>query len=175
MELYLYSPICHHGLHRDSFSLASLAFSVPLGAVECARARARAHTHTYIYIYISPHIPLCMYKQTKAYVLLDSKAYSSLLSTLHVPNQNVFPYSFLSYTCIMFYEWLKRKITFYMRYFRIPSSKRPLTCRQKTVPFDKLLHSPSVYSRDAQHASTNSTVLVHDCRCAQDIVQCLSL
>ena len=85
-----------------------------------------------------------MYKQTEAYLLLDSNAYSRLLSTLHVPSQNMFPYYFLSYACIMSYEWLKRKITFYIRYFPIASSKRALACRQKTVPFDKLLHSPSV-------------------------------
>ena len=49
----------------------------------------------------------------------------------------------------------KEKIAFFIRYFRIPSSKRALTCRQKTVPFDTLWHSPTVYSRDAQDASTN--------------------
>jgi hypothetical protein len=169
MQLYLYSPVCHRGLHRDSLSLALLWHFQFLLVRYSSRTHARTHTH------ISPHIILCIYKQTKAYVLLDSKAYSSLLSTLQVPSQNVFPYAFLSYTCIMSYEWLKRKIRFYIRDFRIPSSKRPLTCRQKTVPFDKLLHSPSVYSRDAQHASTNSTVLVHDCQCTQDIVQYLPL
>ena len=166
MELYLYSPICHHGVHRDSLPLALLWHFLFL----LVQYSTRTHTHTHTHMYISPRISLCMYKQTKSYVFIDSNAYSSLLSTLHVPSQNVFPYSFLSYTCIMSYEWLKRKITFYIRYFRIPSSKRPLTCRQKTVPFDKLLHSLSVYSRDAQHASTNSTVLVHDCRCTQDII-----
>jgi hypothetical protein len=168
MELYLYSPICHHGLHRDSLSLA-LLWHFPFLLVQYS-ARTRTHTHIY------PLVFLC--------VCISKRKLTSLLKVTHIPAccqhcmflvKTFFHILFLSYTCIMSYEWLKRKITFYIRYFRIPSSKRPLTCRQKTVPFDKLLYSPSVYSRDAQNAPINSTVLVHDCRCTQDIVQCLSL
>jgi hypothetical protein len=73
----------------------SLSLLEPSGPVEACNESAlplhlpwcntvHTHTHTHAHIYISPRIPLCMYKQTKAYEL----AFSLILTHIAACCQN---------------------------------------------------------------------------------------